>query len=381
MVLWLYETYLQLKKNHPIERSIILHRRGKMNVFKMIEWTMFICLFIVSIYFMWDVMNKYKSKDTSFKQYKKNLTQYPTIVFSLDPWSCEYGVDFNIIIDQHHKLSIGNASINDNIISLEPVETVFGCYFKMQKISLSQEIKPTKFDILFKFNQSIPKEELPLTKLYITSEENSYGIVMFNWLEGETLVYDAKPETMTEIILKGEQILSLPEKGECQKKSAYYCVATLIQTFDCKNCSKRCILQSLYDNLRPFYSDLHTEICQKESDVDCFEYCAKNGIMQKLAETGLCQQSCTTTEFSGKLVYEGKVPGLDMNHITSFSYSIKAPATMRVNEEYLIYDFVGLVGSVGGTLGMFIGFSFINVISDVLNYFKSFLEKKKLEIY
>ena len=65
-----------------------------------------------------------------------------------------------------------------------------------------------------------------------------------------------------------------------------------------------------------------------------------------------------------------------MNHTTHFSYSIKAPATMRVNEEYLIYDFEGLVGSVGGTLGMFIGFSFINVISDILNFFTSLIEKK-----
>ena len=382
MVLGLYETFLQLKKNHPIEKSTFLHCRGKMNVFKMIEWTMFICLFIVSIYFMWDVMNKYNSKDTSFKQYKKNLTQYPTIVFSFHPWRYEYGVDFDIIIDQHHKLSLGNTSIDDNILALKPVETIYGNYFKLKKIPQFQGIKPTKFNIMFKFNQSIPKEQLPLTKLYITSEENSYGIAVFNWLDGEALVYDAKPETMTEIILKGEQMLLLPEKGECQENSAYYCVASFIQTFDCQKCSKRCISQPLYDNLRPFYSNSHTEICQKASDVDCFlEYCAKNGIITKLVETGLCQQSCSTIEFSGKLVYEGQVPGLDMNHTTYFSYSIKAPATMRVNEEYLIYDFVGLVGSVGGTLGMFIGFSFMNVISDVLIYIKSLLEKKKLEIW
>ena len=345
-----------------------------MNVFKIIEWTILIFLLMVSISFMWDVMNKYNSKDTSFKQHKKSLTEYPTIVFSFDPWSYEYGVDFNIIIDQHHELELGNTSINGNIVLLEPIETIYGNFFKLQKMPYSKEIQPNKFNILFKFNESIPKEELPLTKLYITSEENSYGIALFNWLEGETLVYDVKPETMTEIILKGEQILSLLAKGECQEKSAYHCAATLIQTFDCKNCSKRCIPHYLYENLRPFYSNVHTEICQKESDVDCFEYCAKNGITKKLAETGLCQQSCSTTEFSGKLVYEGKVPGLDMNHMTYFSYSIKAPAKLTVNEEYLIYDFVGLVGSIGGTLGMFIGFSFINVITHILTFLQHQLQ-------
>ena len=40
---------------------------------------------------------------------------------------------------------------------------------------------------------------------------------------------------------------------------------------------------------------------------------------------------------------------------------------MKVQEEYLIYDEVGLIGSVGGTFGMFIGFSFANIVSLILN--------------
>ena len=31
----------------------------------------------------------------------------------------------------------------------------------------------------------------------------------------------------------------------------------------------------------------------------------------------------------------------------------------KVYEEYLIFDAIGMIGSVGGTLGMFIGFSMI----------------------
>ena len=33
-----------------------------------------------------------------------------------------------------------------------------------------------------------------------------------------------------------------------------------------------------------------------------------------------------------------------------------------VNEEYLIYDTINMIGSLGGTLGLFIGFSFSNVL-------------------
>ena len=40
---------------------------------------------------------------------------------------------------------------------------------------------------------------------------------------------------------------------------------------------------------------------------------------------------------------------------------------MKVHEEYLIYDEIGLIGSVGGTLGIFIGFSFSGVVTCFIN--------------
>ena len=36
-----------------------------------------------------------------------------------------------------------------------------------------------------------------------------------------------------------------------------------------------------------------------------------------------------------------------------------------VNEEYLIYDTITMISSVGGTLGMCIGFSFTNIIANI----------------
>ena len=42
----------------------------------------------------------------------------------------------------------------------------------------------------------------------------------------------------------------------------------------------------------------------------------------------------------------------------------------KVYEEYLIFDAIGMIGSVGGTLGMFIGFSMIGVISWIFGRLK-----------
>ena len=41
---------------------------------------------------------------------------------------------------------------------------------------------------------------------------------------------------------------------------------------------------------------------------------------------------------------------------------------MTVKEEYLIYDYVGLISSVGGTLGICVGFSFYNVSSRIVGW-------------
>ena len=43
------------------------------------------------------------------------------------------------------------------------------------------------------------------------------------------------------------------------------------------------------------------------------------------------------------------------------------PGKVTVNTEYLLYDFISTLGNVGGTLGLFIGFSFSGLISYILH--------------
>ena len=46
---------------------------------------------------------------------------------------------------------------------------------------------------------------------------------------------------------------------------------------------------------------------------------------------------------------------------------------MTVHQEHYIFDAIGMIASVGGTLGMFIGFSFNNVIIIILDTIKNFI--------
>ena len=51
----------------------------------------------------------------------------------------------------------------------------------------------------------------------------------------------------------------------------------------------------------------------------------------------------------------------------NFAYEIDPPEEVTVFQEYVVYDAIGIIGSVGGTLGMFIGFSFTGFISSLIN--------------
>ena len=44
---------------------------------------------------------------------------------------------------------------------------------------------------------------------------------------------------------------------------------------------------------------------------------------------------------------------------------------VTVFQEYLIYDEISMIGSIGGSLGMCIGFSITNALSFVLNYIQN----------
>lgn len=45
-------------------------------------------------------------------------------------------------------------------------------------------------------------------------------------------------------------------------------------------------------------------------------------------------------------------------------------------QEYVVYDAIGIIGSVGGTLGLFIGFSFSGLISELIDVCSSLLKSK-----
>ena len=77
-----------------------------------------------------------------------------------------------------------------------------------------------------------------------------------------------------------------------------------------------------------------------------------------------CQIECKITEFTGKIRSNGK------SQDNSTNIHILKPKMRIVTKEYLIYNEVGMIGTIGGSLGLFLGFSFYGAISDLLEFIK-----------
>lgn len=58
---------------------------------------------------------------------------------------------------------------------------------------------------------------------------------------------------------------------------------------------------------------------------------------------------------------DNTLPGL-------FTLFVTVGAKRVVKTEYFIYDTLGLIGNIGGTLGLFIGFSFYDSIASILDF-------------
>ena len=135
------------------------------------------------------------------------------------------------------------------------------------------------------------------------------------------------------------------------------------------------------------YTDFSAEKIDMQHYIDynCSQYWAKE-LLTKNVSTDPCPSTCETLEYHGKIIkdesfhcfenpngQQGSIfadPGKMECKFMDLSYEFASPEYVKTYEEYLICDGKTMVGNVGGTFGMFIGFSFSNVISNLIEIFQ-----------
>ena len=172
-------------------------------------------------------------------------------------------------------------------------------------------------------------------------------------------------QTKCSIVLKlrTKKFKYLPAQNEiiCNpNKSFYECLAV---DFELIAKESTCCLPNL-----PYGSSaIDFDICQDFNNDNCT--IAMHGILLNTK----CKQSCEFIQFDGK--FDG-LNSIEDPYNIELIIKFSRPAFVEVQEEYLIHGFAvaDMIGVVGGSLGVFVGFSFINVIQSFVNYLKVRME-------
>ena len=228
------------------------------------------------------------------------------------------------------------------------------------------------------------------TYITATSEANTYGITQNRWYDGKSEIgeiYRASFSDGTEnwkyiyelTITKIDEVFNLHDT--CSDDSYYQCLAKRFTRFNFKEATdivvngSKCSFNKLCApfSLR-FENADKTAICPTEIDQTCYGQI----ISQKLEpdQVNHCQKSCHVKEFSILLLGKTRMlsfgneneNGHELVIVLKFDPSLGSiiPWKSRalelfktVKREYYIMSGLSFVGNIGGTLGMFVGFSFI----------------------
>ena len=89
-----------------------------------------------------------------------------------------------------------------------------------------------------------------------------------------------------------------------------------------------------------------------------------------------CLRSCLTTEFHGQIIVHLENSSfLEHNTFQSVVESYFSVTELKIQKEYLVYTSVDLIGNIGGTLGLFLGYSFHDNLKLIFNFMKKCIIK------
>jgi len=299
-----------------------------------------------------------KVKLTPIDLIYQDFESYPNIswVEFQDEAFYKLGLDFTLFFDEESRkrniLEIGDNTFGIKTINIEELFTL--AYGRCYKITSNGLLKGSfSLDRNFGNDTTIPY-------LYITSEENAYGILDLNWKNGgEIKFYFYNLLGFSGLFnvykLRGKQTKYITKCSLHNRYKQCYVESVLNGNYSCPNL---CLPMSL----PRIESANYFPPCQTWQD----HRCMRNEVYELLQNytEEKCTMSCTIMEYSGRLEH-----AINLVQET-FSWQYDISTFMDVRDEYLIYDFSGFISSVGGMIGLFVGFSFLDLVLQILNYLK-----------
>ena len=294
------------------------------------------------------------------------------------------------------QLEIGDNLIpgsNNEIITLERFDLCYRISSKANTIdSLYMDYRTFTLD----FGDKIPSWELPIfANLYATSFENSIGTEGYMFYHGKPVVAQIVMNHHTSMSFKMKRIEVLKEKHtDCSEITYWEALEKVMYPRLVENCTNPCFNYPVpSDRLSTCFFDDSAGEDESLTKTDADRDCAGAVFMEiRNTEGGFYNyKSCSIEEYEGRVLKDNEIiPGKEEfwywpveedwevavpesdhdegheNFTFKFSYTFDSPEALTVEVETYIVTFFDLVGIVGGTLGLFIGFAFYdNILASV----------------
>ena len=278
------------------------------------------------------------------------------------------------------ELKLGNNTVTKpdgssiQVTVYETYSLFFGMAYTVQ-VKDDLEMSNHLFTLVLDFSDT-PEEQRP-TKIWakLTEETERYGFIIAGWNGvkplGETIKLGQTGQIFFEkAIYKASSNLgsssSCHDYGEAD--SIVLCnlraYAKELYVKMVSNCAKPCVLP-VYKTLEKV-AGYGMDICKKESEVLC------SGVTGGGIRNNSCLEPCERTQYIGRTeTQEGYV-----NKSTLTIQPYLASNRVTVYEEVLLFDLATFIGTFGGSLGLFIGFSFFDFTTMLSDGVINFLVRK-----
>ena len=354
-------------------------------ILNFLEWVLFVVLCITSIWFSYGVLDNFFGMKTSISQYEEKVHDYPVIGIKFQRKASEVNLtDVEIqygsigMKPQLKKLEIGENHLFN--VKYNKTETVLLTNFKTfpdDELAfriipltpiLDEDLGRLNVQVIHRIQNHQEKSDFSdLIYFYLTSLNNSPGFILKKWKDGKPILIALNKNNFATYNIQPERYEYLKQTGKCQQESYYQCIGLILDQVEVKECTKKC-MPNIFSNLGINFS---TPFCQNDTKNEDCALKIGDKIMKHKIESK-CQKSCSTLGYNGEVVMKMINPSRLNSSNAYFLVCIltNQDHMSNVYEEYLIYDAIGMIGSVGGTLGMFIGFSMTGTISWIFGYFK-----------
>ena len=243
----------------------------------------------------------------------------------------------------------------------------------------------------------IPKPMPSLRHFTLSSEENSYGFVFERWFDGKVQREGLQSD---HIDVQIDNVLEYHHlKSKCSQDSYYQLLADRFERFDTNMfleqhfklmCKSKNVYGGNYVNATcspaslPFRNN-KIPLCSLDIEKWCFQR-----VLERLMsdQTKHFYKTCRVKEFKIKQTPLGNHAEASVGNFVlwityersaeeisnSREWLTKTPFKTIKKEQYVISD-MSLIGNIGGTLGMFVGFSFLAKTEWVLTKLEGLLRR------